>query len=438
MSDRLRTMRTRQGPSIHLAQLLASCMFIVSASCCSLGKRQARSFLGRCWKGTGAGCAFRRGNCGLRAATGCSLRACSSELDASSDAVRAGDNFGQRASDADQGRPVHQVGRQTEGERFAVHRALRVFLKFTRPHTMLGSAVSICSLSLMGSVSAGQALGAATLPLWTQLFPVLLVGLVPALLMNIYIVGLNQLCDIPVDRVNKPYLPLASGELSVPAAVSLVGMCLLGSFSLGFWLPQSTAALRFALVASCILGTLYSLPPIRLKRFPLLASLCILVVRGAVVNIGFYLHARSAVMSLRGPWLAELSPLIKFTTVFFAAYGIVIALMKDIPDAKGDNQHQLSSFTLQFGERNIFRFCVTMLIFMFIAGGIFCMSSALATVPRHRAFAAGGFHFFAAAWLRWRSRASMMEAHRSDVVYNFYMDIWKLFYLEYVVLPLLL
>ena len=33
----------------------------------------------------------------------------------------------------------------------------------------------------------------------------------PALLANVYIVGLNQLSDIEIDRVNKPELPLASG-----------------------------------------------------------------------------------------------------------------------------------------------------------------------------------------------------------------------------------
>ena len=44
-----------------------------------------------------------------------------------------------------------------------------------------------------------------------------LYALVPSLLINIYIVGLNQLHDVEIDRVNKPYLPLASGDLSVGA-----------------------------------------------------------------------------------------------------------------------------------------------------------------------------------------------------------------------------
>ena len=50
----------------------------------------------------------------------------------------------------------------------------------------------------------------------------LMQALIPALLMNICIVGLNQIFDVPIDRVNKPYLPLASGEFSAGTGTSLV------------------------------------------------------------------------------------------------------------------------------------------------------------------------------------------------------------------------
>src|SRR3712207_8755450 len=31
---------------------------------------------------------------------------------------------------------------------------------------------------------------------------------------NVYIVGLNQLEDVEIDRINKPHLPIAAGEFS--------------------------------------------------------------------------------------------------------------------------------------------------------------------------------------------------------------------------------
>lgn len=81
-----------------------------------------------------------------------------------------------------------------------------VLYRFTRPHTMLGTLVSIVSVSIMAMQSFT----------WTApAVSGLLQALVPALLMNVAIVGINQLYDVEIDKVNKPYLPLASGELSM-------------------------------------------------------------------------------------------------------------------------------------------------------------------------------------------------------------------------------
>jgi homogentisate phytyltransferase/homogentisate geranylgeranyltransferase len=40
--------------------------------------------------------------------------------------------------------------------------------------------------------------------------------------MNVCIVGLNQVYDVAIDKVNKPYLPLASGEFSMRTGIALV------------------------------------------------------------------------------------------------------------------------------------------------------------------------------------------------------------------------
>lgn len=69
---------------------------------------------------------------------------------------------------------------------------LDAFYRFTRPHTMLGTFVSILSVSIM-------AMGSFT---WTTAaFAGLLQALVPALLMNISIVGINQIYDVDIDKV---------------------------------------------------------------------------------------------------------------------------------------------------------------------------------------------------------------------------------------------
>ena len=61
---------------------------------------------------------------------------------------------------------------------------------------------------------------------------------------------------------------------------------LVGGLALGWAHPRyCTDALRATLVGSALLGTAYSAPPLRLKRFPLLAGLCIMGVRHAHVHV---------------------------------------------------------------------------------------------------------------------------------------------------------
>ena len=48
--------------------------------------------------------------------------------------------------------------------------------------------------------------------------------MVALLLGNAFIVGINQIYDKEIDALNKPFLPVASGEMSEPAAWAAVGL----------------------------------------------------------------------------------------------------------------------------------------------------------------------------------------------------------------------
>jgi homogentisate phytyltransferase/homogentisate geranylgeranyltransferase len=85
--------------------------------------------------------------------------------------------------------------------------------------------------------------------------------------------------------VNKPYLPLASGEFTPAAGAGIVAACTAGAFAIG--LASGSAPLLWTLAASLVLGVLYSadLPLMRWKRSPLLAAGCILAVRAVFVQV---------------------------------------------------------------------------------------------------------------------------------------------------------
>ena len=87
------------------------------------------------------------------------------------------------------------------------------------------------------------------------------------------------------DRTPHQSMPLAAGTLSPRAGAVIVLASLALSLGAGCFHPWlSTGPLRATLVGSALLGTIYSLPPFRLKRFPLCAALCImyLFVRGII------------------------------------------------------------------------------------------------------------------------------------------------------------
>eukprot|EP00629_Pelagomonadales_sp_RCC1024_P004044 CAMPEP_0119259920 /NCGR_PEP_ID=MMETSP1329-20130426/548_1 /TAXON_ID=114041 /ORGANISM="Genus nov. species nov., Strain RCC1024" /LENGTH=277 /DNA_ID=CAMNT_0007259329 /DNA_START=76 /DNA_END=906 /DNA_ORIENTATION=+ len=216
----------------------------------------------------------------------------------------------------------------------------RTLWRFTRPHTFVGTAVAVPALhayaapTLGACLSPGCAASVAT-------------ALTPALLMNVFITGLNQLCDIDIDRVNKPHLPVASGELSERDAWATVLGCLGAAFVLGL---RGSAPLRLVLAGSALLGFAYSAPPLRLKRSPILAALSIVAVRGVLVNWCFYAHAARH-LGLARPAAAARLP---WVTAFFSAFGVAIALLKDVPDTAGDEAFGIRTFSRGAGRRRVF------------------------------------------------------------------------------------
>jgi homogentisate solanesyltransferase len=62
------------------------------------------------------------------------------------------------------------------------------------------------------------------------LLPKAIMGVIALLCGNGYIVGINQIYDVDIDMVNKPFLPIAAGEMSLRGQIfkqSLKPPCLI-------------------------------------------------------------------------------------------------------------------------------------------------------------------------------------------------------------------
>lgn len=292
---------------------------------------------------------------------------------------------------------------------------LYAFWKFSRPHTIIGTSCSVLGLYLV-AVAINDT-GFAV----TQVMPV--VGAwIACLCGNIYIVGLNQLEDVEIDKINKPHLPLASGEftrIQGQVIVTTLGI-------LAVVLAWLNGPYLFGMVVlSLAIGTAYSLPPIRLKRFPFWAALCIFSVRGTIVNLGLFLHFS---------WVLQNNPSVPIAvwilTIFILVFTLAIAIFKDIPDLEGDRLYNITTFTIQLGSQAVFNLALWILTCCYFGMVIVGVLRVESINPAFLIIS----HLLILCWMWVRSLG--VDLQDKTAIAQFYQFIWKLFFLEYFMFPI--
>lgn len=301
------------------------------------------------------------------------------------------------------------------GEKLNAFRA--AFWKFLRPHTIRGTLLGTTAVVSRALLENAHAVDWALLPR-------ALLGLLALLCGNGYIVGINQIYDEDLDKVNKPFLPIAAGELTPQAAWALCALLAGGGLAI---VANNFGSLITALYSlGLMLGTVYSVPPLQLKRFAVPAFLIIATVRGLLLNFGVHYATRAA---LKLPF--EWSPSIVFITAFVTVFATVIAITKDLADVEGDRQFNINTFATRLGVRRIALLGSGLLLCNYVgavAAKIY-MPQAFRTVPMVLG------HSVLAAFLMYQTWLLDAGKYSKAAVAGFYRFIWNLFYLEYALLP---
>jgi homogentisate phytyltransferase/homogentisate geranylgeranyltransferase len=287
-----------------------------------------------------------------------------------------------------------------------------VLWRFARPHTIVGTTLSVLSLYTIAAVEyAGGALDAKLFDLvWT---------LVAAWCVNVFIVGINQLEDVEIDRINKPFLPIAAGDLSPAAGRRIVA----ASAAIPLVLAVTQGGVELVAVAlGLAVGTAYSVPPLRLKRFPALASLSITFVRSVVVNVGVWLHFSAAFGAGY-----EIHPAVWALIAVTVPFSFAIAILKDMPDVEGDRRYAIATFSVRLGARPVFALGVGVLTLGEL--GMATIAAALLDGASTAVLVGGHLVALALLWL-WATRVDL--ADRGSIV-RFYMRVWVLFFCEYAI-----
>ncbi|EYU39986.1 hypothetical protein ABFS82_10G176100 [Erythranthe guttata] len=291
------------------------------------------------------------------------------------------------------------------------------FWRFLRPHTIRGTTLGSFSLVTRALIENPNLIR------WS-LFLKAFSGLLALICGNGYIVGINQIYDVGIDKVNKPYLPIAAGDLSESTAWFLVLLLAVAGVlivSLNFG-PFITSLYCLGL----FLGTIYSVPPFRMKRFPVVAFLIIATVRGFLLNYGVYYAVRSA-LGLTFEWSSPVA----FITTFVTLFALVIAITKDLPDVEGDRKFEISTLATKLGVRNIALLGTGLLLVNYIG-------SVLAAIYMPQAFKRSLMipsHVILALGLTFQAWVLERAKYTQEAISDYYRFVWNLFYAEYILFP---
>jgi 4-hydroxybenzoate polyprenyltransferase len=167
---------------------------------------------------------------------------------------------------------------------------------------------------------------------------------------------INQVCDLEIDRINKPERPLPKGKLGRRECILI---CLI-IWVTGAAISTAVGVLFTTLyVLASILMLSYSIPPFRTKRYGFLANLTIAVPRGVCLVVAGKAAVHGELSSL---WNAE----IWFAGGIFTLFLLGAATAKDFSDMRGDRKYGCSTLPCRFGVSKTIRIISPFFILPFL------------------------------------------------------------------------
>jgi len=203
---------------------------------------------------------------------------------------------------------------------------LRTYWIFARPFTLVPPMTGIFSGALLGY----GATHASFSPLHVTL------AVLAAGVLNAASNGLNQICDLTNDRINKPHRPLPSGQLTMPQAWIFTA----AAYALALGMVAVVNWQTFAIYVIAALATVaYSAPPIRLKRHPLGSNLIIALIRGCLLKVAGWAAVATVLTSIE-PW---------YIGSIYLVFLLGATTTKDFADIEGDRAAGCITLPVKYG-----------------------------------------------------------------------------------------
>lgn len=202
----------------------------------------------------------------------------------------------------------------------------RLYWNFSRPFTLIPPMVGIFS---------GALIGYAATRIDFQPLPITL-AVIAAGVLNAASNGLNQIFDLPTDRINKPQRPLPSGQMTRWQAWEFVVMAYIAALLLAAAVNAQTF---FIYLFAAFLTVAYSAPPFRLKQRPWASNFVIALARGELLKVAGW-AAVATVLDSWEPW---------YIGLIYFLFLMGATTTKDFADLEGDRASGCVTLPLKYG-----------------------------------------------------------------------------------------
>lgn len=163
-----------------------------------------------------------------------------------------------------------------------------------------------------------------------------ILAMLAAAVLNAASNGLNQICDLESDRINKPRRPLPAGQISSRGAWAFVGATYLAAMILVAAVNRQT----FVIYLAAALATVaYSAPPLRLKRHFIASNFTIAVIRGELLKVAGWAAIATVLRSVE-PW---------YIGFIYFVFLLGATTTKDFADIEGDRAAGVSTLPVKYG-----------------------------------------------------------------------------------------
>lgn len=241
--------------------------------------------------------------------------------------------------------------------------------------------------------------------------------------------GINQIYDLPVDRINKPDFPLPSGVVTIMQAwVMTLGTGVLGSI-LAVWIMPAWLSLGF-LGFMTSASVVYSVPRFgsrTVRQSPWLTKLLGVTFRGIVYPATTFL----TVWNL-APTSSFGMVYLAFILTFAVLFCVGMNTFEDIPDMQGDREGGYRSFALALGAIKTALICCGAFIIAFFGLALWILAfPQMFRVQQGLAVEALLLLVFIAEFTRLLRSELRPDGSGAKPFYAF---LWRLYSLQYVAL----